>query len=52
MPDATIKRLDEMETFFDGLVVRARASLGIMVDQLLKDAGLVTKTQSGSATGS
>jgi guanylate kinase len=30
---------------------RARASLGIMVDQLLKDAGLATKTQSGSATG-
>ena len=29
MPDATIKRLDEMETFFDGLVVRARASLGV-----------------------
>jgi guanylate kinase len=29
---------------------RARASLGIMVDQLLKDAGLATKTQSGSAT--
>lgn len=30
---------------------RARASLGIMVDQLLKDARLATKTQSGSATG-
>jgi len=29
---------------------RARASLGIKVDQLLKDAGLATKTQSGSAT--
>jgi guanylate kinase len=31
---------------------RTRAALGIMVDRLLKDAGLVTKTQSGSATGS
>jgi guanylate kinase len=30
---------------------RVRASLGIMVDQLLKDARLATKTQSGSATG-
>ncbi len=30
---------------------RQRASLGIMVDQLLKDARLATKTQSGSATG-
>jgi guanylate kinase len=30
---------------------RTRASLGIMVDQLLKDARLATKTQSGSATG-
>lgn len=30
---------------------RARAPLGIMVDQLLKDARLATKTQSGSATG-
>jgi guanylate kinase len=29
---------------------RTRASLGIKVDQLLKDAGLATKTQSGSAT--
>jgi uncharacterized cupin superfamily protein len=29
VPDATIKRLDEMETFYDGLVTRARASLGI-----------------------
>ena len=29
---------------------RVRASLGIMVDQLLKDAHLATKTQSGSAT--
>ncbi len=30
---------------------RARASLGIMVDQLLKNAKVATKTQSGSATG-
>jgi guanylate kinase len=30
---------------------RARASLGMMVDTLLKDARLATKTQSGSATG-
>lgn len=30
---------------------RVRASLGIMVDQLLKDAHLATKTQSGSASG-
>jgi guanylate kinase len=30
---------------------RVRASLGIMVDRLLKDARLATKTQSGSATG-
>ena len=30
---------------------RTRASMGIMVDQLLKDVGLATKTQSGSATG-
>lgn len=30
---------------------RVRASLGIMVDQLLKDARVATKTQSGSATG-
>ena len=29
MPDATIKRLDEMESFHDGLVTRARASLGV-----------------------
>lgn len=29
MADATIKRLDEMESFYDGLVVRARASLGV-----------------------
>ena len=29
MPDATIKRLDEMESFYDGLVTRARASLGV-----------------------
>src|SRR6266511_4232087 len=29
MPDATIKRVDEMETFYEGLVVRARASLGV-----------------------
>ncbi len=29
MPDATIKRLDEMESFYDGIVTRARASLGI-----------------------
>ena len=29
MPDATIKRVDEMETFYDGLVTRARASLGV-----------------------
>lgn len=30
---------------------RARASLGLMVDMLLKDAHLATKTQSGSASG-
>src|SRR6185436_17971132 len=30
---------------------RVRASLGIMVDRLLKDARLATKTQSGSASG-
>lgn len=30
---------------------RMRASLGIMVDQLLKDTHVATKTQSGSATG-
>ena len=29
MPDATIKRLDQMESFYDGLVLRARASLGV-----------------------
>src|SRR5919201_3838476 len=29
MPDATIKRLDEMESFYEGLVTRARASLGV-----------------------
>jgi len=29
MPDATIKRLDEMESFYDGLVTRARAELGV-----------------------
>lgn len=29
MPDATIKRLDEMESFYDGMVVRARAALGV-----------------------
>jgi hypothetical protein len=29
MPDATIKRLEEMESFYDGLVVRARAALGV-----------------------
>jgi hypothetical protein len=29
MPDATIKRLDEMDSFYDGLVLRARASLGV-----------------------
>ena len=29
---------------------RTRASMGIEVDQLLKDVGLATKTQSGSAT--
>ncbi len=32
-------------------IKRQRASLGIMVDQLLKDARVATKTQSGSATG-
>ena len=31
---------------------RVRASLGIMVDNLLKDAHVATKTQSGSASGS
>jgi hypothetical protein len=29
MADATIKRLDEMETFYGGMVTRARASLGV-----------------------
>ena len=29
MADATIKRLDEMESFYDGLVTRARAELGV-----------------------
>jgi len=29
MPDATIKRLDEMESFYNGLVTRARAALGV-----------------------
>jgi hypothetical protein len=29
MADATIMRLDEMESFYDGLVLRARASLGV-----------------------
>jgi len=29
LPDATIKRLEEMESFYDGMVVRARASLGV-----------------------
>lgn len=29
MADATIKRVDEMETFYDGLVTRARAELGV-----------------------
>ena len=29
MPDATIKRVDEMETFYDGLVTRVRAELGV-----------------------
>ena len=50
---------DNLDTAFDELRAiliternkRVRASLGIMVDQLLKDARLATKTQSGSATG-
>jgi guanylate kinase len=50
---------DNLETAFSELraillverMKRARAPLGIMVDQLLKDARLATKTQSGSATG-
>ncbi len=29
MTDATIARMDEMESFYDGLVLRARASLGV-----------------------
>lgn len=29
MTDATVKRVDEMETFYDGLVTRARAELGV-----------------------
>jgi uncharacterized cupin superfamily protein len=29
MTDATIARVDEMESFYDGLVMRARASLGV-----------------------
>jgi hypothetical protein len=29
MVDATIKRVDEMESFFDGMVRRARATLGV-----------------------
>jgi hypothetical protein len=29
MADATIKRVDEMETFYDGMVTRARAELGV-----------------------
>jgi hypothetical protein len=29
MADATIARVDEMETFYGGMVVRARAALGI-----------------------
>jgi hypothetical protein len=29
MADATVKRVDEMETFYDGLVTRARAELGV-----------------------
>jgi hypothetical protein len=29
MTDATIKRLDEMESFYDGMVTRARAELGV-----------------------
>jgi hypothetical protein len=29
MVDATIKRLDEMETFYGGMVTRARASRGV-----------------------
>jgi hypothetical protein len=29
MADATIKRLEEMESFYDGMVIRARAALGV-----------------------
>jgi hypothetical protein len=29
MADATIKRIDRMESFYDGLVTRARAELGV-----------------------
>ena len=29
MTDATVMRLDEMETFYEGLVTRARAGLGV-----------------------
>jgi hypothetical protein len=29
MPDVTIRRVDEMETFYDGMVTRARAELGV-----------------------
>jgi hypothetical protein len=29
MTDATVKRVDEMETFYDGLVTRARAELDV-----------------------
>jgi uncharacterized cupin superfamily protein len=29
MADATVIRLDEMETFYDGMVTRARAALGV-----------------------
>jgi guanylate kinase len=49
---------DNLDTAFTELrailmterIRRTRASMGIMVDQLLKDVGLATKTQSGSAT--
>ena len=29
MVDATVMRVEDMETFYDGLVRRARASLGV-----------------------
>jgi hypothetical protein len=29
MPDATVKSLDEMESFYDGMAVRARAALRV-----------------------